>query len=162
MFILPYGHLQIKTKMNKETTIQRLVENTEPRKLLYGVFRGNHKFFEGIINGDTFNINRVAKSSFKPVIIGEIQQNSDQTVVNILVRFDYESLITIALLFLIVLFISLCLPLQFFIPSNISAFFRFVADALKIPSIIYLIIIGFFNYEVSNDLDDLNDLFKSN
>lgn len=64
MFLFPYGHVQIKTKLNKQAAEQLLIEHLEPRKFLYNVFRGNHKFFEGESNNGRFKINRVVNSTF--------------------------------------------------------------------------------------------------
>ncbi len=163
MFLLPYGHVQINTKLSKEAAERRLAEHLEPRRLLYGMLRGEHKFFEGSVTDGRFEMNRIVayRNAFNPVLTGVFQPNSDHTVMDINVRFDFLSLMTIIIAFLAVLFFTLCLPLQLVRLSDVSvsSFSQFLVNALKIPAILYLIAILLFNVEAYKDLNYLDNLF---
>jgi hypothetical protein len=161
MFLLPQGHIQIKTKLNSDLVAQRLAEQVEPRRAIPGVLRGAHKYFEGEINNRHFKINRVPdyKYAFTLVITGEIQTNGDQTIIDTLIHLDYALLTMLIIVSLILLFTFLCLPLQFYTMRNLSSFVQLLINALKLPLILYMVVLVSFNFKAYNILDYLNDLF---
>ncbi len=91
MFVIPYGHIQMKSKLDSIEVENRLKEQLEPQRFVSGIFRGSHKYFEGELNKGQFKINPVIeyRNSFNPVITGKIHQEVDGTVVDMSVRLDF-------------------------------------------------------------------------
>jgi hypothetical protein len=165
MFLLPHGHIQIKTKLHRDEVEQRLSEQVEPRKAIVpGIFRGKHKYFEGEIKNGSFKINRVPdyRYSFTLVIMGDIQTSNDQTIIDMRIHLDYAVLITLAIFAFVILFIFVCLPLQFYTSQLITSFVQLLISALKWPLLLYLGMLITFNIKAYDILDFLNNLLAGN
>jgi hypothetical protein len=98
MFVIPYGNITIKSNLKKSQIEDRLKARIEPQRFISGFLRGEHKYFEGELKNGQFKINPVIeiRNSFNPVITGEIQQNTDCTVINMSMRLHH----IVSLLFL--------------------------------------------------------------
>ncbi|MGD1839763.1 MAG: hypothetical protein ACFB0B_02545 [Thermonemataceae bacterium] len=80
MKYLPFENITYKTKLDSEEVLSKLSEVIEPKKTfrMVGAFgSGNHKPYEGSINGTSFNINRIIgyRNSFLPRINGIIEKD---------------------------------------------------------------------------------------
>jgi hypothetical protein len=102
MLITPYGNIQIKSILKKDEIENRLRKQLEPQQFISGVFRSGHKYFEGELKNGQFKINPVIeiRNSFNPVITGQIQQETDCTIINMSVRLHF----IVAIMFLSFLF----------------------------------------------------------
>lgn len=162
MYLIPYGFIQIKTKLSSQEIEKRLNNEVEQQRLVSGMFRGNHKYFEGEVSGKQFKINPVIKfrNSFNPVVIGEIHEKENFTVVEMVIRL-HLIVVWMLLSFFIGLFSIMVLPdISLYIrvllfgegkaiyenlpPGYLSQIISlFVIQA----SIFYLFVIVFFNIE---------------
>lgn len=87
---LLYENFKLVTSLSKDEVRKRIEESTEPRKLFRTSFFSspNHKLYEGEVRGYEFNIRRIIRyrNTFRPVIIGRIVPEKDQTKVHIAMR----------------------------------------------------------------------------
>ncbi len=94
MFFIPYGHKQIKSKLKVDEIERRLKSQLDPHSIISGMFRGDHKYFQGNINNGEFKISRIIhyKNSFRPVITGKVQSEIDHNVIDLTLRLDFAVL----------------------------------------------------------------------
>jgi hypothetical protein len=159
MLVLPFSHIQMTTKLNRAEAEQRLAEQVEPRRFIGGAFRGDHKYFEGEIENGRFKINRVFRyknSAFNPTMVGEFRETAENTTIDIVVRFDNAALIMLITVFSVVLIISLCFTVQF---ASITNFLQSVFLSLRIPFLIFVVDIFFFNIGVAQVQEYLRNIF---
>ncbi len=89
MKILPMTitNITYKTQLSVNEVIKRLNDCVEPKKgfSLFSVVAGRGKLYEGEISGQTFEVSRIInyRNSFLPVIIGNIQQENNTTIIEI-------------------------------------------------------------------------------
>jgi hypothetical protein len=98
MNILPFEKYSVKTTKPKSDISEILLYNTETDKFWprFG-FIPSEKPFRGVISSDRFKIMHPLKfpfrNSFLPVIIGEIVDREDGSVVNIFMRTSISSIV---------------------------------------------------------------------
>lgn len=85
--IIPYQRFEIKTKYSKNVSLGKIASLVESRKMR-SFFTGEHKPFEGELDGFTFNISLVVRfrNDFSPIFIGDIQDSLDVTSLQIIAR----------------------------------------------------------------------------
>lgn len=91
MKYLPFEHLIYKTNLSEQEVLTRLAGFIDKKKIR--IFRNNlTKEYEGTIDGNCFEINRIIKgrNSFQPQINGEIQQNNYETQIEIKMRLHWS------------------------------------------------------------------------
>ncbi len=89
MSFLPYENLVYTSDLTENELKERINQNIEPVKTFRLGFKGkNKKPYEGFLNGNNFNINRITdyRNSFLPQINGEISQANGVTQINIKMR----------------------------------------------------------------------------
>ena len=162
MFVLPFGHINISTKLNITEAEQKLAQEVEARQFLGGAFRPNHKFFEGEVENGHFNINRIVnyRNSFNPILIGEFRETPQHTTIDIIIRFHHLALATfvVALLFAVCFFSGL--PVSYGGPVNYVAFLQSFLISLRVPFLIIIVILILFNMEVQKVYGYLRRLYE--
>jgi len=104
MKYLPFENITYKTKLDSEEIVNKLIEVTEPKKTFRtkGIFgNGNHKPYEGSINGTSFTINRIIgyRNSFLPRINGIIERDSNGTKIKVKMRLHIFVIVFICIWF---------------------------------------------------------------
>ena len=157
---LPTNKFTLKTKLSKETVLERLEGVTEPRKLIR--FRGfGSKFendYEGTIGQETFALRRLInyKNSFLPEIGGKFRSDLGGTKVDL--TFNMHPFVN-GFLVLWVLFFSVG---GFFMVTSIQEGYS-IFNALPIAFILlfYGVILAVFKYEVKKGKNHLLELFEA-
>jgi hypothetical protein len=85
MKYLPFEHIIYTTHLSKQEIIKRLSDATEPKRNAFASNRKSTKEYEGFINDDHFEINRIIRNrnSFLPQIRGSIQENNHKTQIDV-------------------------------------------------------------------------------
>lgn len=88
MKYLPYERITYKTNLSEQEVLTRLSGFVEPKK--FGLGRNPMKDYEGSVNENSFEINRVIKNrnSFLPRINGTIQENNYGTEIEVTMKLD--------------------------------------------------------------------------
>ncbi|WP_291725718.1 hypothetical protein [Bernardetia sp.] len=103
MTLLPYENLTYKTHLSKEEIVRRIQQETEPKQMfrMRGFLASNKKYkaYEGEIQPNNFKINRIIgyRNSFLPQIKGEIEDQTEYTLIHIKMRLH-----TFVIVFLII------------------------------------------------------------
>jgi hypothetical protein len=94
MAFLPWENIEYKTSLSKDEIINRINNIVEP-KGIFGIFLlkkySYGKPYEGEVYENGFKIKRITfyMNSFKPIILGNIIENRNQTIINIKMRCHY-------------------------------------------------------------------------
>lgn len=91
MKYLPFEHLIYQTNLSEKEVIVKLSDYMQTKRNRFK-FNGNPtKEYEGFINGNSFEINRIIKNrnSFLPQITGTIQRNNNETQIEVKMRLDW-------------------------------------------------------------------------
>jgi|CXWL01.1.fsa_nt_gi hypothetical protein len=178
MFFIPYGNVQIKTKLNREDIESRINDQIISRPVGLGLPRATYKYFEGNIDNVQFKLNRYSSRGnfLTPVLIGKIRQRNGFSMVDITLRLDFLTL-GVLLLFLLgstlpIIFIFL-MPL--FTPTS-SEYLQYIqsqpiSDSIQFVLMLfgtiitglfslYLFVIIPFNIEAKKVLKYLNELLS--
>jgi hypothetical protein len=178
MFFIPYGNVQIKTKLNREDIESRINDQIVSRPARLGLPRNTYKYFTGNIDNVQFKINRYSRRGnfLTPVIVGKIRQRNGFSTIDITLRLDFVTL-GVLLFFLlsstlpatIIPLMPLFTPasseyLQYIQSQPISDHIKLVLMMLRIVitglSGLYLFIIIPFNIEATKVLKYLNELLS--
>lgn len=176
MFFMPYGHIQIKSKFKADEIERRLKEQLEPPSIISGMFRGNHKYFQGSIENGKFKISRIIhyRNSFRPVIIGRLQPEIDHTIIGLTIRLDFAVVAILLLIvgsFILPMFSLLFQPLLFqslpfgenvdfwqYLPEGY--WLQFVLSSIGTFLFFYLFVMIPFNVEAGKATKYLDELFE--
>lgn len=166
---LPYENLIYTTHLSKEEILKQLQEVTEPKKNLRwkGIFADkNHLPYEGIINQDSFKINRITddRNSFLPQIEGrieaEVEGNKKQTRIHIKMRLHTFVLVFMGIWLTVVGFISIGVLSSLFFSEANEAF----NIAIVIPFFMFLVGLSFpnlaFHYEGNKSKEFFENLLE--
>ncbi len=178
MFFIPYGNVQIKTKLSGEDIEGRIQDQMVSRPSGLRLPRTTHKYFTGSVDHVQFKLNRYSRRGnfLKPVIIGKIRQRNGVSIIDITLRLDFVTLGVLSLFLLgstlpiiIILLMPLLTPasseyLQYIQSQPISDHIRLALMILGIEvtglSSLYLFVIIPFNIEARKILQHLNDLLS--
>jgi len=88
MKFLPFENITYHTQLPGYEVIKRLSDNLEPRKIFSFGFNRDRKKYEGNIERNKFNINRVIyyKNSFRPTITGKLSEDETGTTIKVKMR----------------------------------------------------------------------------
>jgi hypothetical protein len=91
----PFRKYQFSTPMSTVHAADVLQENVEPRKTFRWRSRGDHRYFEGRVNGDQFKINRIIKgrNSFLPMIEGTFREKDSEALVTLNMRMAWPVMV---------------------------------------------------------------------
>ncbi len=161
MSFLPWENLIYKTDLTETELRERINQNIEPKKTLrFGFKNKNTKPYEGYLNGNNFEINRIInyRNSFLPQIKGEITQANGVTRINVKMRMHIFVYIFLSIWcggvglvfvnFLISAIKSNNFEPSIFIPLGMLIFF-------------YLMTTGGFKFESSKSKKDLEKILNS-
>lgn len=100
----------IETKKSKEEILQILNQNTSKQKSVF--FRNFDEFFSGKISGDSFKIqqNINYRNSFRPVLIGHIEQSGDICKIHVSTRLIIPVIVLMTVWFTGIIFGCLVTP----------------------------------------------------
>ena len=172
MLYIPYGQFQINSKLKVDEIKHRLKNQIEPQRIISVKNRGTHKYFQGNIENRHFKINRIIRhrNPFKPVIIGEIQPETDRTIIDLSLRIDYGALAILAFVLLIFQKDSILQLLQTLFVEGSTELFQYFLEsssqkillsAIKTFSLFYLFVMILFNVEASRAIKYLDELFEN-
>lgn len=175
MFLIPYAKVEITSDLTREEIENVLRDNLQENSLSLKYFTANRKYFVGNVGRGEFKLMRSVRyrNSFRPVVFGYIQPTSNLTNIALTVRVDYG----VALFFLFFysgfVFLMALPGLTFlfralFFGENVYLLkyfperylFEFLASFLKLSSLLYLLIMFFFNVEAGMVLDRLKQLLE--
>lgn len=87
---LPYHRFEITSSMKRQDAVQALAAHVEPVKWFRFGWpnKANDKRFEGVVSGDSFEIQRVMgyRNSFAPAVRGEVKSAGAMTQIVITMR----------------------------------------------------------------------------
>ncbi|MDA0243690.1 MAG: hypothetical protein OT477_09765 [Chloroflexi bacterium] len=175
MFFIPYGHIEIKSKLTADEIERRLKERLDPHSNISGMFRGEHKYFQGNMENGELRISRIIhyRNSFRPVITGKLKSEIDHIVIDLTFRLDF---VVLALLIFILFgslnnFILSMFSVLFQSSSNQSVEFlqylpegywlKFILSSIGGILFLYLFIMIPFNIEARKALKYLDKLFEN-
>ena len=103
MKYLPFEKITLETKLTEEEVINRLSDFIEPDDFFrFRMFSFNEpeKLYEGKINGKEFRMNRIVggRRNVVPVVLGEIENDLDKTIINLTIRLTTLNLIILCLI----------------------------------------------------------------
>lgn len=129
MKYLPFERITYKTNLSEQEVLTRLSGFVEPKK--FGLGRNPIKEYEGSVNSNSFEIQRVIKNrnSFLPQISGTIQKNNGETQIKIIMKLHWVVFVFLifwcgfVVLFLIgILVMEDLKSLEFFLPMFMLLF----------------------------------------
>jgi hypothetical protein len=156
----PYKKLNLHISAPKEVVIDKLRLNTEPIKEVPSVFKhiNSNKYFYGNITENNFTIVPVVwyRSSFIPIIKGQMVNQGNETVVNMRIQI-YE--ITTAFM---IIWLTCCI--SFFLRLVISLLGKqFQFGILAVPIIMfffgYVLMLFSFKHDVKKSIKRLARIF---
>jgi hypothetical protein len=91
MKYLPFEHLIYKTDLTEKEAIKKLSDYIEAKRSSFIFNNKSTKEYEGFINKNSFEINRIIKNrnSFLPQIMGTIQTSNDETQIEVKMRLHW-------------------------------------------------------------------------
>ena len=143
MYFIPYINLDIETSISTEESMRRLIPYVSlsdgPTE---GVYRQSN-LFRANLTDNRFDLKRITSSSvsLRPIVKGSIKKSKDGTLIQLLLRYDWDTSFYISGAFLIVA-ISLIFQI---VDSPISWEAIFAISVLAIAE--YAVIMYFFNKE---------------
>ncbi|WP_040278561.1 hypothetical protein [Psychroserpens damuponensis] len=89
MKLIPSETIEIKSSLSIDQIRELLAHNIEPKMKFK--FSKNHKIFEGFIEQDTFEIQRIirGRNSFKPYIKGDIKSHNNGTLLSASLKMNH-------------------------------------------------------------------------
>lgn len=98
--LLPIENITYKTHLSADAAINILTENIEPAKSRFFLLSKPAKTYEGNIEGNTFNFNRIIgyRNPFVPRIIGSVSSELDGTTIKVKMTLNP----TVAILFTLI------------------------------------------------------------
>ncbi len=120
MWLIPFTQFEIKTSLKPRKVRQKLESVIDPRSYLRTT--RDHAFFEGVVEQNSFNIRRIVhyRNSFLPVILGNIQDKSDHTLIHIRMRLHGVVITFLIIWLLIVIFSGLAFDSALFSNPRLS------------------------------------------
>jgi hypothetical protein len=172
LFFIPYGHIKIKSGLKVDEIERRLKEQFESHSIISGMFRGNHKYFQGSFENEHFKMNRIIhyRNSFRPVIIGNLQPEINHTAIELTVRIDYFVLVPFIVFLLLFGFPVVFYFLQSLISAEKVEFLRYLSENYWLKFALsstgtclffYFPVMIAFNVEASKAIKYLNVVFES-
>jgi hypothetical protein len=174
MLFIPYGRIQIKSKLKVDEIERRLIEQLEPFSPFSGILRGNHKYFQGSLENGNFKISRITnyRNSFKPVIIGKFQSEIGYTIIDLTLRLDY-AVMTLLIFFMFAILINIFLQsfsflFQFLISGGSIELIKYFSGGdwitlllMSAGIFLYPLTLFGFNIEARKALKYLENLFEN-
>lgn len=111
----------IKTRKSKNEVLEIIRAKTDNRKIetMFSLESGlqtqsTDKYFYGKVEGDSFELCRIIKhrNSFCPILFGKVEENGNETSININTRLDKNVKIFVTIWFAIV--VIMCIAFPFF------------------------------------------------
>jgi len=160
---VPYARFDLISPLGVHEAEARLATRVQPRSLFRGAFFNrlskSNTTFEGKIENQRFNINRVLRyrNSFLPYIIGEFHDELDRTRISFRMH-PHVAVILFVPIFIFVLLVSFFNVGDIFIGKEGS--FPLAMPLIGFLIFFYVVIMGFFNYEVNKALRALEEIFQ--
>ncbi len=176
MFFIPYGHIPVKSKLRSDEIERRLTDQLEPPRIVSGMFRESHKYFQGSFENGEFKISRILnyRNSFRPVILGKLEPAFDHTDIELTLRLDYAVLAFMLFIFfsyivgfLMPIFTLYLQPMVLGQNTEVLQYFpagywlRYLLSSLGGFSFFYLFIMIPFNIEANKAIKYLDQLFRN-
>lgn len=160
MRLIPFESLSCKTNLKPDEILDSLSEVIEPKQIFRFSERLNDALYEGVIDGNSFSIQRTASNglSLKPQIIGIIESDSFGTVVHLKVRFTY-----FALGIIFCLIAASLISLLSFYPDYSTKWGPYLTLIPFVGGtvIIYSIVLFIFNNEIKRSTKFFSELLDS-
>jgi len=160
MSFLPYENLIYESNLTESDLRNRINQNIEPKKIFRIGFKNKNTKYEGCLNGNNFEINRIIsyRNSFLPKIKGVIIQANGVTRINVKMRMH--------IFVYIFLTIWCCGVVLAFIAITISSinnknFEASIFIPLGMLIFAYLLTTGGFKFESSKSKKDLEKILNS-
>ena len=151
-------NLIYKTQLSENQVIERLLDCVAPKKdfSLFDRYNNtsNGKLYEGKISGQTFEVSRIInyRNSFLPVIMGNIQQENNATLIKINMRL--HKFVSAFLLIWCVIFAFAVILL---ITKEVDFFVMFYV----MPFVLLLVFFSVFKFEVNKSKKDFQQIFEA-
>ncbi|NME72833.1 hypothetical protein [Flammeovirga aprica] len=162
MKFLPFENLTYQTKLDSEEVLHRISDIIEPKKAIRitGIFgSSNHKPYEGSIEKNTFQMNRIInyRNSFLPIINGVVEKGKYGTEIKVKMKLHIFVMLFISIWLGIAAIASLALFPMLLMGNfdSISSlpFWMFVFG--------YVVVLGGFKYESRKSKKYLAELFEA-
>lgn len=161
MKYLPFEHLIYKTDLSEKEAIKKLSDCIETKRSGFIFNRTSTKEYEGFIDGNSFEINRIIKNrnSFLPQITGTIQNNTYETQIEIKMRLSWFVLVfMIFWCSFVMLFLVVFLAIAFTQAGKISGGIFIPVSMLAFA---YLLTMFGFKSESKKSKEDLKKIFEA-
>ncbi|MCE3075904.1 hypothetical protein [Chryseobacterium gwangjuense] len=157
MRYLPFEHLIYKTNLSEQDVIRILSDNVGAKRKLLQFNNTSTKEYEGYINENSFEINRIIKNrnSFLPQITGIIQKSSNETLVEVKMKLHWG---------VFVFLIFWCSFVIFFLMITLIEAKRISVDVffpLSMLLFVYLLTMLGFKIESKKSKKDLEKMFEA-
>jgi len=162
MKYLPFDTYILRTQMSVADAKNKLAQNLVERKWFRGgLFSNIDEPFEGIITGDTFNINRVIRyrNSFLPFIFGNFLKTYDGTDIKIKMRPNMAVVVFMSFWMGIVGIVSVIMFFNILFNPEPFSFFFLIPFGMFLFG--YLLIMGSYSIESNKAKKLLIDLFHA-
>ena len=159
MKFLPTDNAMFRTQLSADQALKRLSENLEPRQFFYLEVNRSGKSFEGYIENNEFNINKVVRFSqnfLTPLIIGSINEDETGTIIDVKIKIRRFAQITIVFLLCIYIIVGILKVLFAFKSGNFFSLFRLI-----LPILLYILAIKGFKYASTRTKKRLAELFEA-
>jgi len=152
-------NIVFKTRLTEDEIINQLSESIDPVQLVrWSGFEKPLKQYEGQITGQSFQMNRIVRNSFKPMISGIVEKDHGATIIRVNMKIH-----TFVLAFM---GIMLGIGLLGYTAFLIVTFDRLQFNAgslfpLTVPAILCIVAISSFNSECGRSTKDLQQIFEA-
>lgn len=136
MKLIPFETVTYETKLTEKEVIDRLSGFIEPDdffRFIVFSFEKPEKTYEGKINGNEFRMKRIASGGRKviPIVIGEIENDFDKTIINISIRLTTLNQIILCLIYALAVLHSANL-FFFFLIAYFFDIYDFNSESLRV------------------------------
>jgi hypothetical protein len=153
----PFRKFEFSTQMSTEHAARVLQENVEPPRKFGWPTSTKRGYFEGMVAGNRFKINRVisAPNSFLPIVEGRFRRDGFATVVTLTLRLQWPVMFVWFGIVLLLLWYSVA------VDSRLGGFFGARAAVLAMTAFTYLLATVSFAIEVRLAMKRLLSLLHS-
>ncbi len=151
-------NLIYRTQLSENQVIEKLQDCIAPKKdfSLFDRYNNtsNGKLYEGKISGKTFEVSRIInyRNSFLPVIMGNITQENNATLIKINMRLH-----KFVNVFVLIWFVFFAFVVILIMTKEVN----FLLELYVIPFVVLTIFFGAFKFETNKSKKDFQQIFET-